>query len=196
MLFILKYIHLFRSLSGPAHSAILLAALVSPLAVDFGVDFFRFGWCWHWSCLEWTRIATHLGMWLVSVAIIALAGNVDKSRLDKKLSVMSSQLNDSIGLLREDHERKITGTQRHISDLDEWVTAIYHALSEQGVGLPARMRSADADGVRWSVSIGEAEGEGHPRNILASFRLWVGCQADGLRRWFRKWILAKDCDGA
>ena len=135
-------------------------------------------------------------MWLVSVAIIALAGNVDKSRLDKKLSVMSSQLNDSIGLLREDHERKITGTQRHISDLDEWVTAIYHALSEQGVGLPARMRSADADGVRWSVSIGEAEGEGHPRNILASFRLWVGCQADGLRRWFRKWILAKDCDGA
>ena len=121
---------------------------------------------------------------------------MDKSRLDKNFNTMSSRLNDSIRLLREDQDRKITGTQRHISDLDEWVTVIRHALSEQGIDLPARVRSADAEGVRWSVSIGEAEGEGPPRNILASFRLWVGCQANSLHRWFRKWILAKGSDGA
>lgn len=193
MLFILKYIRLFRSLSGPAHSVILLATLLSPLALDFLVGINDFRWCWHWSCFEWTRIFGHIVMWLVSVGVIAKAANADWSRMEKNLHAMSSELNESIRLLSEDHERMITGNRRLVRHLDERVSRMHQALVEEGIDLPPPVRFGYGDSIRATGSLSPAEGFVSPSSReTGRIRSWCTRQARHFWTWFKKWILAKD----
>ena len=194
MLLVLKYIRLARSLSGAEHTVILLASLIFPLGFPFVEGLISVGWCWHWSCVEWARVIFHVGAWLFSVRVIALAGRVGRSRVDAKLNRMSSGLNDSIKLLRDDHERKITGNQRLVRNLDDRVSKIHQALIEAGIDLPPPVVSAGGDHARITITGREGEGMATPPNRLVRFRLMISRHLNRLRRWFLKWVLAKELD--
>ena len=144
-----------------------------------------------WEGLAWGRVALYFGTFLFALAVIALSSKVSSARADKKLNRMSSEVEDSINQLQEDHERKITGTQDRVGDLREWVIAIRESIEEQSeMKLPApRAR------IRASISIGPLEATatvrlGTSSGWMVRLRTWVDCQAARFHRWFRKWICA------
>ena len=193
MLFILKYIRLFRSLSGPAHIVIVLPTLLFPLAFDFLVGINDFRWCWHWSCFEWTRIFVHFVMWLVSVAVIAKADKADWFRMEKNLHAMSSELNESIRLLSEDHERMITENRRAVRHLDERVSRMHQDLVEEGIDLSPPVVFGYADSISATGSLSSAKVSVSPSSRKTGrICSWCIRQARHFWTWFKKWILAKD----
>ena len=190
--FILEYYRLWKSLNGPTHAAVLLATLISPLAFDLIPGLNDFRWCWHWTCVEWARVFFHVGMWLITIAVIAWARNFDKSGAEEELARLSSSLNGNIDQLRRDHDREISGNRHSIEALLDGLNVLREAIEKQSdmklPRLPVRIRASASSG---APVMSSRIRTGPPEGWMARLRYFRNLLWLRFRCWFRKWILGK-----
>lgn len=171
--------------------AIFLTTVVLPILVELGFGLITIGWCG--DCVNFPRGAVYFALFPIALAVIALASYVNWSKVKKRLDEESSQIEDSVSQLREEHELKITGIQVHSGDLQTWMTNMHLTLQEQyGIELPPYGVTAGGSGFHFSVpelpESGITSSPAKPPNWLTRLCFWFGRQLARFRDWLGKYI--------
>lgn len=183
-----EYIRLFKGLNPIQHVVIFLTTFAAPVSFELVQGMLATGLCL--SCVNAGKLALYFAWYQIAMVVIALSTRADTTKLEAKLTRISSELVDRVHQHEEENRRKFTGIQDRTGDLEWWVSALRSSIEEQlGIKLPGRRISARADPITVKVSFSNAEGTvGRSPYMMVRLRSWVKRQAVRFWRWSLKWV--------
>ena len=190
------YIRLFKILTRRQHLVILVTTFMIPISVELVQGLIATGLCSPLTCVHFGLLTFYVVWYQIATLLFAWSTRKDRTEEEAKLTRISCVLNESITQLREDHERRITGNQDRVGDLQRWAIDTRRVLQEEfGVVLPAIPVSLRLAPTSFEILTSTASvNVRRSRNKMARLRSWVNRQALRFRGFFRKWVLGLDND--
>lgn len=178
------FIRCFKSLSKPQHAICIFPIAISAI-FELTQSWQASGLCL--SCVNMMELALYMVWYPSAVVVIGVVTRADRTRVDERIDQVSSELDDGINQLREEHQRSVAGIQDRVNDIRDWVQNIDRAMREElGVDLPpptVSLRAKFRSGVPTMNASVTADG---PASRRARLQVWIKHQTRNLRRWLRK----------